>query len=385
MSIFSFKFRDIYKFAELEDKAYELFCWEYNKLINTYSINTDLYSSKVWSYLSEKFGITDEKNIMVYTEIEMDEKNKKHKTYKYVVKCEINNTYFYLMFNDELRGYDDEDYHGYVTDEDKTDKIINMTIYYDKDTISTKEMEETVVIDLTRCVYLPSTKNQFFTISTTQFGYSLKPSYIKELNIDLELNYGAKFPKMYENIVDKLKNNTHGLFLFHGDPGTGKSTFLRKLIEELSDDKTIIYIPSYMMAGIADPEFISFIGGFKNTVLLLEDAENILSNTIDDRTQAVSNILNMTDGLLNDYMNIQIIATFNTKAKMIDKALTRAGRLLVNYKFEKLNVEEANKLAKEIGVEKIFTEPSTLSDIYQGTNQIIDDDLSEPTKIGFRK
>jgi len=181
----------------------------------------------------------------------------------------------------------------------------------------------------------------------------------------------------FELCDDNVKYYTNGI-LSHN------TTIIRKIINNLSEDKTIIYVPSYMMDSIADPSFISFIGGIQNAILLLEDAENILANTIDNRSQAVSNILNMTDGLLNDYMNVQIIATFNTNAKMIDAALKRAGRLQVNYKFGKLTKTEANKLAQAVGIDKVFDSASTLAEIYEGTNQIIEDDLAE-TKIGFRK
>jgi len=161
------------------------------------------------------------------------------------------------------------------------------------------------------------------------------------------------------------------------------TTYIRKLISMLSEEKTVIYVPSYMMSSVADPEFISFIGGMKNVILLLEDAENVLSTSINDRTQAVSNILNMTDGLLNDYMDIQIIATFNTNAKLIDPALKRAGRLQVNYKFGKLNKTETNILANKLDID-VFKEGKTLAEIYEGSDQIIEDDLDE-VKIGFVK
>lgn len=391
MAVFSFKFKDIYQYTDSDQKEYDLICLEYNKIANSYTIKPDLYSNKVWDYIIKKFGIIDETNIITNTEIEMDEKNKKHKLYKYIIKCELNaKDYIYLMFNDELRGWEDSDYHEYVTEADKSNKIYNMIIYYDNQQISTKKLEDTVVKDLLECSYVPSTKNQFFTISTNQFGFTLKASYIKEMEIDLDLNYGEKFVPIHEKILEKLKNKSHGLFLLHGEPGTGKTTYIRKLISLLSEKKTIIYVPSYMMASISDPEFISFIASFKNTILLLEDAENILSTTINDRSQAVSNILNMTDGLLNDYMDVQIIATFNTNAKLIDGALKRAGRLQVNYKFDKLNKKDANKLAKVIGKDKlfgldrIFNEPVTLAEIYDGSDQIIEDDLSEK-KIGFRQ
>jgi SpoVK/Ycf46/Vps4 family AAA+-type ATPase len=202
------------------------------------------------------------------------------------------------------------------------------------------------------------------------------------MKIDLQLNYGEKFIPIHEKMIDKLKNTTHGLFLLHGKTGTGKTTYLRKLISILSEDKTIIYIPSYMMDNVANPEFISFIGSFKNVILLLEDAENVLSTSASERTQAVSNILNMTDGLLNDYMDIQIIATFNTNAKFIDPALKRAGRLEVNYNFCKLNKDDANKLASELNLDIKIDKSLTLAEIYEGSNQIIDD--LEDTTIGFK-
>jgi hypothetical protein len=67
---------------------------------------------------------------------------------------------------------------------------------------------------------------------------------------------------------------------------------------------------------------------------------------------------------------------------MIDPALKRAGRLQVNHKFGKLSKTDANKLSKKIGSDIIFDKPVTLSEIYEGSNQIIDD-LDDERKIGF--
>ena len=100
---------------------------------------------------------------------------------------------------------------------------------------------------------------------------------------------------------------------------------------------------------------ISFISKFRNSVLLLEDAESILTSPDGERNQAVSNILNISDGLLNDHMDMQIIATFNTSRKVIDSALLRKGRLMVDYKFKKLNAEQSTKLSKHIGLNKVYS------------------------------
>jgi len=377
--IFNHNIKDTLRIANLQEFDYEMISLELGGLVNTYTIRQELYSSRFWKMLKE-YNISEE-DMIIHTEIDIDEKQKTHKTFSYLMKLSQNNNLFFISFFDEVRGYDDSDYTDFATDEDKENKISRLKIFYNSQ-ISFGEIEDIVNAAL-ECSYLQSRENQFFTIQTSQYGFQLKASYVKKLEIDLNLNYGSKFIEVNEKIIDKLKNTKHGLFIFHGAPGTGKTSYIRKLISELPD-KTIIYVPTYMMSQMADPELITFISQFKDTILILEDSENVLANTIDNRSQAVSNILNMTDGLLNDSMEVQIIATFNTSKKMIDKALTRAGRLQVDYKFGKLNQENAQKLIEHLRLDKIAKKPMSLAEIYEGQNQLLVDDLdSDEKKIGF--
>ena len=159
------------------------------------------------------------------------------------------------------------------------------------------------------------------------------------------------------------------------------------MVSELAEEKTIIYVPSYFMWEIANPELISFISKFKNSILLLEDAEGILTSPQEERSQAVTNILNISDGLLNDHMDMQIIATFNIDKNIIDDALLRKGRMMVNYKFKKLNSEQATKLSAHIGLNKKYTSPATLAEIYEEKlgKQLIDSDEGYRKKVGFNQ
>ena len=198
-------------------------------------------------------------------------------------------------------------------------------------------------------------------ISVDDMGYT-------ENMWDFELS--GDYYKYYTNFI--LSHNT---------------TYIRKIIHDLSEEKTIIYVPSYMMYSIAEPELISFVSKFKNSILLLEDAESILTNSTEDRDQAVTNILNISDGLLNDYMDMQIIATLNVQKSVIDEALLRKGRLMVNYKFKKLTATQATKLSKYIKTDKKYTEPQTLAEVYEEKNgkQLIDlVDVDEPSGMGFK-
>lgn len=191
-----------------------------------------------------------------------------------------------------------------------------------------------------------------------------KLNYVKNM-YDFELN--GDFVKYYTNGI--LSHNT---------------TLIRKLVSELAEDKTIIYIPSYFMFDIANPELISFISKFRNSVLLLEDAEMILTSTEEERNQAVSNILNISDGLLNDHMDMQIIATFNANKKILDGALLRKGRLMVRYEFKKLSAKQATTLSKHIGLNREYTESKTLAEVYEEKTgkQLIEIDQNTK-KIGF--
>ncbi len=130
---------------------------------------------------------------------------------------------------------------------------------------------------------------------------------------------------------------------------------------------------------MTEPGFLPFLMQHPNSILIVEDAENIIRDRQQENllpNQAVANLLNLSDGLLGDVMHQQIICTFNCDVKGIDPALLRDGRLVIEHKFDKLNAENARRLCVELSIfdyGKDIHEPTPLAEIYARKNAIGED------------
>lgn len=219
-------------------------------------------------------------------------------------------------------------------------------------------------------------KPQISMVTTLGASFSLKTYPVKDDFIikDLDLNYGSGFEKFNNELMEKFRSSSQGLILFHGAPGTGKTFYVRHLLRKMSESKkVVIYMPPNMVDHLVEPSFITFISsqvsaftaGGKSCIMLIEDAEPLLvSRDANIRIQGITNLLNMTDGLLNDLLGMQIICTFNVPLKQLDEALLRPGRLIARKEFKALPEFEANVLAHSLGIKHVFTGPATLSEIY---------------------
>lgn len=206
-----------------------------------------------------------------------------------------------------------------------------------------------------------------YLVVQTRTGFDLEEFDIKNPKIDLELNYGENFADVNKKIVTELsKKKNKGLVLLHGEPGTGKTTYIKWLVGQLNKNKKVIFVPPFLTESITSPEFIPFLARYTDSVLVIEDAERVVSDRVSGSGSSigVSNILNMTDGIMGDVMNIQIICSFNMHRNKIDPALLRKGRLIAEHKFDTLDVESTNNLLKHLGHEQTTTKSMTLADIY---------------------
>jgi energy-coupling factor transporter ATP-binding protein EcfA2 len=268
--------------------------------------------------------------------------------------------------------------------------LIYLNFFYGKMVHGTKPAEEAIVEELisgfvSKEAAKVNSKNQVYFVTNDEFGFSLKSFKIKPTIVDIENNYNDNFMPAYEKITDRLKSSNHGLILFHGEKGSGKTSLVRHLTSIITD-KRIIYVAPELAINISQPNFISFFLKYPNSILIIEDAENILKTRKAGGNQAVANLLNLSDGLLGDALKLQIICTLNAGKDEIDDALRRPGRLIAEYEFDKLKLEKTKKLFDILYPNNDFniTKEMTLAEIFNyKEKKIVVEDNSSP--IGFRR
>lgn len=186
----------------------------------------------------------------------------------------------------------------------------------------------------------------------------------------LKLHYGTGFADWHQRYLSLLRKHKHGLSILEGPPGTGKTSYLRHLMGELTSTHRFYFIPNGALSILSNPEFVGFWADQRRRnqeekfVVVLEDSDTALMARGADNREQVSAILNLSDGMLADFLRLQIICTINCRTAELDPALLRPGRLLAHRLFDRLAHDDAVKLATHL--EKTLPGPGdyALADIY---------------------
>jgi len=302
------------------------------------------------------------------------------------IDCEKANNFFLEKYKNEIK----ENFYKSGTFEDEI-KLKKQEIYYVLDEImivffiekktvyflfnETKSNDIQIIIrNVTKFKKRNKKQNPEITllINTSQ-GFETTSLKITKPKLKIEDNYNDDFMETHKIIHKKLsKNNEKGLVLLHGKPGTGKTSYLRYLISTVK--KKVIFLPPNMALGITNPNLLSILIDNPNSIFVIGDAENIVMKRENGDSSSVSALLNISDGLLSDCLNIQIICSFNTDLSKVDSALLRKGRLIAKYEFKELEVNKSQQLSDKLGFQTEILLPTTLTDIY---NQDENDYLEE--------
>ncbi|MEJ7783768.1 MAG: AAA family ATPase [Solirubrobacteraceae bacterium] len=164
------------------------------------------------------------------------------------------------------------------------------------------------------------------------------------------------------------------LVLWHGEPGTGKTYALKALVREWSS----WCVPHF----VTDPDDLLNGGsGYLMDVLtardpaprshrqwrlvILEDSGELLAPDAREKTgQALSRLLNATDGFIGQGTNALVLVTTNEELGTLHPAVTRPGRCLAEIEFEPLAVEEANAWLMDRGSKLSVTVPTTIAELF---------------------
>jgi len=253
-----------------------------------------------------------------------------------------------------------------------------ITLYYNP------KVDFTVVKQLVKINKTKQTEKS--TVKLLSFGLGgFRAEYfdIDIPSININDLYNDSLKNMDDALVDKLQeDNASGIAIFHGPPGTGKTTYIKSLVKRCQGKREFLFLSPNVGSHLGEPSFISFLPQIKDNIIVIEDAESLLISRKTANNSVMSNLLNITDGILSQIFNIKIICTLNNDLNHIDTALLRKGRLIAKYEFKKLSIGKSRKLVKKTGVNMAINEPMTLAEIYNDTEN--DFEKTEKPKIGFQ-
>lgn len=257
---------------------------------------------------------------------------------------------------------------GNLSEGKHVSKIRNIKVWIDNEE-NKNEVEEFIKHNL---VEIPSDNKQKNLIICTNGSYGFKESAleVKPFDCDIQKNYNDDIP--YDKITELIKTEDEQLILLHGEPGTGKTSIIKKLIRD-NPKIEFIYFDFNLLTSFSDSKIFDFLIEHKQQVFIIEDCEKLFIDR-NNGNSFLNSMLNLTDGIIGEAFGVKFICTFNCPVNKIDKAVLREGRLSLIYEFKKLSLEKTKELLPTA------TEPMTLAEIY---NTDDNGNKNKDKKIGF--
>jgi hypothetical protein len=181
-------------------------------------------------------------------------------------------------------------------------------------------------------------------------------------------NYAAGVAEQFERLMALRAEEVNGkLILLHGPPGTGKTTALRALgrawrewcrTDCVLDPERLLSEPGYLLEVVMGRD-----GGDRRwRLLILEDCDELIRGEAKHTAgQALSRLLNLTDGLLGQGRHILVAITTNEPLDRLHPAVVRPGRCLAQIEVGPLSADEATAW---LGTGSRVPRPATLAELY---------------------
>lgn len=203
-------------------------------------------------------------------------------------------------------------------------------------------------------------------------------------------NYAPQVHDAYNRTLELYPNDTAGnIIVWHGPPGTGKTSAIRTLMQSLKDISEFHYIvdperfygddPSYLIQVLLNSSQDK-----EHRLFILEDTGEMLHAGAKDHVgQALSRLLNTADGLIGQGTGVKMLMTTNDPITTLHPAIIRPGRCLSEVHFDKLPIPHANKWLADHGIDDQVTEPTTLGELYARKGAYLQKELDETQHTGM--
>lgn len=186
-------------------------------------------------------------------------------------------------------------------------------------------------------------------------------------------NYPSVILDDFDHVVSELSNPQPcgRLILLDGPPGTGKTRLVRGMAAA-AQGSAFLMVPASMAAQLGRPDLIDVLLALRASrrpgmpiVIVVEDADSCLVPRQADNANVMAELLNATDGILGDALNLRVIATTNAKHAEIDPALLRPGRLCRRIAVGLLRPDHASRIFERLtGSSRVFDKQIPLAEVY---------------------